>query len=216
MTTDVKASVSKPHIRLLIFAVTAVGYLVIANSDTLDLPEYLSSVLRVVSLVVSFVGGLLFFTAILPAGWMVYKLIRQKRVEWVAVFILFVGVLYAVDLAYGRYVFLDIARDRAISRAEPIIDAIEQYRADSNVYPTDTDQLVPLYLEHLPKPSSHERDEFKYENLDSTYRVHFTRWVHGRTCRTVVYVPVGELAVPGHARTNVCETGFENWYFYDY
>ncbi len=67
--------------RLLLFAIVAVGYFLISNFDTLDLPDNFQYVLRPISSVVSFVGGLLFFASIAPLCWLVVRLIRRKGMD---------------------------------------------------------------------------------------------------------------------------------------
>jgi len=206
---------SRLRARLLIFAVVTVSYFLISNYDAFDLPEYLLYALRIISLVVTFIGGLLFFTSIVPLSWLVVQLIRRRGLDRLAIWLLFLGALYLADFAFVRYVFLDFSRDRIIAKAQPLIVAIRQYRIDSGIYPAELDSLVPEYVKQLPKPSSIEWNDFRYENLDSTYQVSFTQWVHGRTCRSIVYDPTGKLVVPEYAWSSAYETGFENWkYFY--
>ena len=170
----------------------------------------------VISLIVSMVGGLLFVTSFVPLAFLLYKLVRRERPNQQIYWLLFVAVLYIGDLVFTRKVFLEFSQERIIRRAQPLITAIGEYRLDSGTYPIHLDSLVPEYIEQLPKPTSREWDNFKYENLDSTYQFGFNQRVAGRTYRGIVYTPTGTLVVPEYASSDAHDTGHKNWKYYYY
>lgn len=57
----------------------------------------------------------------------------------------------------------------------PIIDALEKYHLDKNVYPASLDSLVPEYLSIKPQPNTEEREPsmVEYEKKDDEYQLRF-------------------------------------------
>jgi hypothetical protein len=70
--------------------------------------------------------------------------------------------------------------DRNKERAQPIIDALEQYQATNSSYPSDLSELVPQFLSRLPSTAGGQ--QFTYDTrTDHGYELGFTDWL-GRGC----------------------------------
>jgi hypothetical protein len=61
---------------------------------------------------------------------------------------------------------------RVCQRAEPIIQAIESYRAQEDTYPKFLNDLVPNFLDSIPGTGLRGYPYFKYELLDSNNRAY--------------------------------------------
>jgi hypothetical protein len=74
----------------------------------------------------------------------------------------------------------ELARDVTAAR---VLDAIQSYRADKGSYPDDLAELVPGYLDQIPRARMglvpHRNEEFTYSNFGDSFALEFASvlWV---------------------------------------
>jgi len=101
----------------------------------------------------------LFVVVFIFIPWTAYLLLRKRPV----VPHLLKCLIYAL-MAFSVFGVKYLNRIMAQSRAETIIAAVEQYKADNNMYPQNLEVLVPEYLEKVPKA--------KFSVLYNQFRYH--------------------------------------------
>jgi hypothetical protein len=81
----------------------------------------------------------------------------------------------AAIVALVAYLHVDYQRDRrewqrkrqelltAVSRSESLLRALQAYRADYDVYPASLPQLLPGYLQAVPRPGPPFKGDWSYE-----------------------------------------------------
>ena len=72
----------------------------------------------------------------------------------------------------GGIAWLNLERHMAEQRAQQIVAAVEQFRADRNKYPNKLEELVPAYLAEIPR--SHigfSGQRFQYLNSESDHKL---------------------------------------------
>ena len=186
----------KTTAKLIAFLLVGTIYIVISNYDTFQISEPVYDLMRIISFIVSFVAGFFFFCSIFALPVLIYRLIARKRLGHLIIWTVFIGFIYIGDLKLTRFYFLDIEKDRAITKAETLIGAIDQYHYDHSRYPSKLHKLIPEYIDSIPKPSSNYLALFRYKNLDSTFTLSFNQWIGGRTYRSFSYSPTGAIEVP--------------------
>lgn len=68
----------------------------------------------------------------------------------------------------------DWQRRAAISKAKPLISAIDKFRTDNNFYPVSIGALVPRYLSAVPRPWTGFRlNEFRLTTGVDSFRISF-------------------------------------------
>ena len=58
-------------------------------------------------------------------------------------------------------------------RAEELIKALEQYKADTGMYPTELDALVPNYLTAIPQPARGAQYEYELLSNGAEFTISF-------------------------------------------
>lgn len=196
------------------YVVAAIIYIFFSNIDILELPEKMM-LLDILGILISFVGGLLFFISIFALPILVYRLIRRIPPGRDYIWAVFIGLLFILDMSFVRIFILDISKDRMISKAQPLITAINQYGSDYNRYPENLSELIPEYINTIPKPTSKDWLDYRYKNYDSTYCLSFSQRIAGRTYRAFSYSPTGVIVAPEFAG-DIKNLDRNNWQYYYY
>ena len=114
--------------------------------------------------------GALGLIAILMAPWLIFRTIKARGDAALYKRHLTVTCMY---VASGMAVLVSIYLNNsiAVKRAGTIIDALTQYRAELGEYPADVYDLVPDFIEKIP------RAKYSYANQRFTYEVEEGRHV---------------------------------------
>lgn len=107
------------------------------------------------------------------------------------------------------------SRTYTINEAIDLIKAIENYEIDNNEYPESLSQLIPKYLDEIPKPKIIGVREFKYAKKDSIYELKFHQKVSllSFNIEVVIYNPLGKQIGRGEMPT-LYETNKINWKYF--
>lgn len=214
-------SILKRLTKTVPFAIAAVCYFLICNADTFDLPENYWYIIRLFSFLLSLISGFSFIVLIVIVPVLIYRLIKRNNPVRLLIWTTFMGCLFILDLTFARHFFLDLAKDRIINNAQPIITAIDHYQLDNGKYPKNLQTLVPQYVESIPNVGVDNFEYYNYENLDSTYKFSFWQFAGGRTYRVFVYAPDGNFTNPRanssfSKLTTMHDSDYDNWKYYYY
>jgi hypothetical protein len=106
---------------------------------------------------------------------------RLRRLFWIGIATLLVGVYLAGCRINTRY-----PEEASAGRElyQPVIEALEAYKADHESYPTSLRELIPDYLDEIPDGTV-IHPEFEgpfYSDADGTYTIRFTTHMFGAHC----------------------------------
>jgi len=111
-----------------------------------------------------FLCWVLVFLTLLFFSFIFLILPSKRRLVWLPLIPLATGLL---SLFFGFFIDVSKAQEAAFSvvagNAVPLIDALERFHANHDVYPKSLSELIPDYLDELPKPGIWSAPEYRYD-----------------------------------------------------
>jgi|GEM_PF-1396454 len=121
--------------------------------------------------------------------------------------------LTSIYVAWGLRNF---SRYLAITRAENLVQSIEQYKDRKGQYPASFADLTPEFIDEIPSPFIMGIQEYEYEKIGSTYNIWFTQNVIlNFNFEVVTFDPTDNHKSEGEL-TKIYETGKSHWKYYVY
>ena len=105
----------------------------------------------------------------------------------------------------------NFSRSYAIKKTEPLINAIETFKAKEGHYPAAITDLQPLYLNKVPRPAIMGSEQFLYVRTADAYNLSFPQHL-GATEEWVVYNKDKQYNRKGHFAS--FEAKVPNWRYY--
>ncbi len=128
---------------------------------------------------------------------------------------LYIVLIPVVALVTSRFAVEKAAaftRDEAIVRTEPLIAAIEKYKADNGQYPENLEILKGMFIQEIPKPNIMGMRPYQYENRGSSFQLTFERLWHWNATEVVVYNTLGQQGIKGNYENFPANRA--NWWYY--
>lgn len=105
-----------------------------------------------------------------------------------------------------------LTRENAITKAEPLIAAIEKYKTENGEYPENLERLKENYIREMPKSSIMEMRAFQYVKRNSSFQLSFERLWHWNATEVVFYNALGQKDIKGNYENY--PTDHANWWYY--
>lgn len=108
----------------------------------------------------------------------------------------------------------DFSRQYAIKKTEPLIRAIENYKAKEGHYPEAITDLQPVYLNKVPRPAIMGSEQFEYEKTGDAYNLSFPQHL-GATVEWVMYNSANQHQRKGYFASFEAKVPKWKYYWFD-
>lgn len=119
---------------------------------------------------------------------------------------------YMIGFFVKTGVFQRLSRDYTIQKGVALVAALEKYELERGEYPRQLEQLVPEYMDRLPKSPSPIVKGFHYFRFDQKFYLQFEVLYDFEHKQSVEYAPKYRQDPDLHL---LWETGFEGWKYAD-
>jgi len=136
-----------------------------------------------------------------------FKKIRKKGIKLLFFLFIFIAITF-ISSKYVSPLLIDYSKGYNIRKINPLIDALEQYKTDNNIYPETIHQLVPKYLKQIPKPSVLTIRNIEYKRNGDFYTLLFVQYLDGWDSDVVIYNSNGIYESNYELKT------YGNWRYY--
>jgi hypothetical protein len=143
-------------------------------------------------------------------------LITEKRISKRVIVIIALGLFGYVNGTIIPKYMSGYAKKIVIQNASGLIDSIEKYYVQNTDYPDSLNQLIPKYIDKIPKPGVNGIAAYDYKKLQYNYEIRFYQNdIMSFNYDVVIYNPKGEHQGQGE-QPKLIETGIKNWKYYWY
>ena len=94
-------------------------------------------------------------------AWLILKLLKLKTAKS-----FFLLSMICISVFITVYIISSISFKKTEKRANLIVEKIMEYKHNKGYYPESLNELMPLYLTNIPKPTFNNSDTFIYELVD--------------------------------------------------
>ncbi|HMG93337.1 MAG TPA: hypothetical protein VK589_24940 [Chryseolinea sp.] len=158
------------------------------------------------------------FTSIISvAAFFIYRIQKLKRktdykFNPTPLYIVLIPVIALLTSKFAVEKVAALTREKAIVKTEPLIAAIEKYKAEYGEYPENLESLKGKYIQEIPKLNIMGTRAYQYEKRNSSFQLTFDRLWHWNATEVVVYDKLGQKGIKGNYETY--PTTHTNWLYY--
>jgi hypothetical protein len=105
-----------------------------------------------------------------------------------------------------------LTREKTIVKTQPLIAAIEKYKAENGKYPENLESLKGQYIQEIPKPNLMGMRAYQYEKHNGSFQLTFERLWHWNATEVVVYNTLGQKGIKANYQNH--PTNHTNWWYY--
>ncbi len=115
-----------------------------------------------------------------------FKKKRKTGIKLLFLMFIFIGITF-LSSKYISPILIDYSKGYNIKKLNPLIDALEKFKTDNNVYPELIHLLVPKYIDAIPKPSALTIRNVEYKRNGESYTLLFMQYLDGWDADVVLY-----------------------------